>query len=104
MFRKQEENLIELISGDTTLTNQLLHTLSKEVTDLKESLKFTQKKVEDKITDFMERMNVVKKEINSVREDANPIQNKGEREGRDGGGRRRGRKQFSPCKFYKRKN
>lgn len=41
MFRKQEENLIKLISENTTRTNQRKDALSKVVTDLKESLKYT---------------------------------------------------------------
>lgn len=47
----QEENLIELISGNTTLTNQRSDNLSKKVNDLKESLQTTQNDIEDRITD-----------------------------------------------------
>lgn len=47
----QEENLIKLISGNTTLTNQRSDNLSKKVNDLKESLQITQNDIEDRITD-----------------------------------------------------
>ena len=47
----QEENLIKLISGNTTLTNQRSDNLSKKVNDLKESLQTTQNDIEDRITD-----------------------------------------------------
>lgn len=47
----QEENLIKLISGNTTLTNQRSNNLSKKVNDLKESLQITQNDIEDRITD-----------------------------------------------------
>ena len=39
---------MQLISGNTTLTNQKLENLSKEIVDLKESLEFTQEEIEEK--------------------------------------------------------
>ena len=57
MLSKQDENLIKLISGNTTFTNHRLDALRKEVTDLKESLEFTQNYIEDKIRDFKGRLN-----------------------------------------------
>ena len=44
MFRSHENSIIQLISGNTTLTNQRLDNLSKEIVGLKESLEFTQEK------------------------------------------------------------
>ena len=38
MFRSHENSLMQLISGNTTLTNQSLDNLSKEISDLKERL------------------------------------------------------------------
>ena len=38
MFRSYENSLMQLISGNTTLTNQRLDNLSKEISDLKERL------------------------------------------------------------------
>ena len=39
---------MQLISRNTTLTNQRLDNLSKEVVDLKENLEFTQEETEEK--------------------------------------------------------
>ena len=41
MFRSDENSIVQLISGDATLTNQRLDNLSKDIADLKESLEFT---------------------------------------------------------------
>ena len=38
MFRSLENNIMQLISGNKTLTNKSLDNLSKEIADLKESL------------------------------------------------------------------
>ena len=43
MFRSHENSIIQLISGNTTLTNQRLDNLSKEIAGLKESLEFKTK-------------------------------------------------------------
>ena len=43
MFRSHENSIIQLISGNTTLTNQRLHNLSKEIAGLKESVEFKTK-------------------------------------------------------------
>ena len=48
MFRSHENSIMQLISGNTTLTNQRLEVLSKEIADLKASLEFTQEKTEGK--------------------------------------------------------
>ena len=62
MLSKQDENLIKLISGNTTFTNHRLDALRKEVTDLKESLEFTQNYIKDKIRDFKGRLNAADRE------------------------------------------
>ena len=49
MFRSHENSMIQLISGSTTLTNQRLDNLSKEIAELKESLEFTQEKTKEKL-------------------------------------------------------
>ena len=41
--------MMQLISGSTTLTNQRLDNLSKEIAGLKESLEFTQEKTKEKL-------------------------------------------------------
>ena len=42
MFRNHEKSIIQLILGNTALTNQRLDNLSKDIVELKESLEFTQ--------------------------------------------------------------
>ena len=42
MFRSHENSIMQLISGNTTLTNQRLEILSKEIADPKASLEFTE--------------------------------------------------------------
>ena len=49
MFRSHENSMMQLISGSTTLTNQRLDNLSKEIAGLKESLEFTQEKTKEKL-------------------------------------------------------
>ena len=49
MFRSHENSIMQLISRNTTLKNQTLDNLSKEIADLKESLKFTQEEKRRKI-------------------------------------------------------
>ena len=46
MFSGHENSIMQLISGNKTLTNQRLENLTKEITDLKESLEFTLEKTE----------------------------------------------------------
>ena len=43
MFRSHENSIMQLISGNTTLTNQRLDNHSKEIADLKKSLEFKTK-------------------------------------------------------------
>ena len=50
MFRSHENNIMQLISGSTTLINQRLDNLSKEIADLEESLEFTQEETEGTLT------------------------------------------------------
>ena len=40
MFKKHEASLVNLIPGNTTLTNQRLDVLSRYISDLKESLQY----------------------------------------------------------------
>ena len=46
MFKSHENSKMQLISGNTTLINQRLDNLSKEVANLKESLEFNQEETE----------------------------------------------------------
>ena len=58
MFRKQEQSILSLISGNNSLTNQRLDYLSKDINDLKESLEFSQNEYDDK---FMNKGNKIQK-------------------------------------------
>ena len=42
MFKKHKASLINLISGNTTLTNQRLNAFSRDISDRKESIQFMQ--------------------------------------------------------------
>ena len=48
MFRNYEKNIMQLISGNATLTNQRLDNFSKYNAELKESLEFTQEETKQK--------------------------------------------------------
>ena len=65
-FRKQEENVIKQIPGNTAFTKQCLEVLNKKVTDLKKKLKFTKNNTEDKITDFKEKLAAEEKNMKSL--------------------------------------
>ena len=52
IFRSHENSIMQLISRNTTLTNNL----SKEIADLKESLEFTQEQTEEKISKLNEKI------------------------------------------------
>ena len=48
-FKKQVENITNLISGNFKLTMQEIHSLKNEVNDLRKSLEFTQNNLEGKV-------------------------------------------------------
>ena len=56
MFRSHENSIMQLISGNTTLTNQRPDNLSKEISDLKERLEFTQEETEGKFSKLNEKI------------------------------------------------
>lgn len=62
MLRKYEENLIKLTSANISVTNQHLDALRKELTDLKEKLKFTQNNTEDNDSKFKEKLTAVERD------------------------------------------
>ena len=55
MSRSHENSMMQLISGNATLTNQRLGNLSKEIPDLKENLEFTQEETEGKFITLNEK-------------------------------------------------
>ena len=74
MFRIDENSIMQLISGNTTLTNQRLHNLSKETADLKESLEFTQEETEGKFSTLNEKISTMEKSLFSLKKDIDIIQ------------------------------
>ena len=48
-FKKQAENITNLISGNFKMTMQEIHALKNEISDLRKSLNFTQNNLEQKV-------------------------------------------------------
>ena len=65
---------MQLISGNTTLTNQRLDNLSKDIADLKESLEFTQEETEGKFNTLIEKISTIEKKLFSLKKDIGIIQ------------------------------
>ena len=65
---------MQLISGNTTLTNQRLDNLSKEIADLKESLEFTQEETEGKFSTLNKKISTMEKNLFSLKKDIDIIQ------------------------------
>ena len=74
MFRSHENSIMQLISGNATLTNQRLDNLSKEIADLKESLEFTQEETEGKFSMLNEKISTMEKNLFSLKKDIDIIQ------------------------------
>ena len=47
MFHKQEQSILPLIHGNTSLKNQRLDSFSEDIYDLEESLEFSQNEYDD---------------------------------------------------------
>ena len=74
MFINHENSIMQLISGNTTLTNQKLDNLSKEIADLKESLEFTQEETEEKFSKLNEKITSMERNLFSLKKDIEVIQ------------------------------
>ena len=74
MFRSHENSIMQLISGNTTLTNQRLDDLSKETADLKESMEFTQEETKRKFSKFNEKITSMERNLFSLKKDIEVIQ------------------------------
>ena len=48
-FKKQAENITNLISGNFKMTMQEIHALKNEISDLRKSLNFTQNNLQQKV-------------------------------------------------------
>ena len=74
MLRSHENSIMQLISGNTTLTNQRLDNLSKEIADLKESLEFTLEETEGKFSKLNEKITSMERNLFSLKKDIEVIQ------------------------------
>ena len=67
-FKKQAENITNLISGNFKLTMQEIHGLENEVNDLRKSLEFTQNNLEEKVDIVEKRMEKLESDIQEIYE------------------------------------
>ena len=74
MFRSHDKSIMQLISENTTLTNQALDSLSKEITDLKENLEFTSEETEEKFSKLNEKITSMGRNLFSLKKDIEVIQ------------------------------
>ena len=74
LFRSHENSIMQLISGNTTLTNQRLDNLSEEIADLKESLGFTQEETKEKFSKLNEKITSMERNLFSLKKDIEVIQ------------------------------
>ena len=74
MFHKQEQSFLALISGNNSLTNQRLDSLSKDINELKESLEFSQNEYDDKFKNIGDKVQKLEEEINLMKEELHVIQ------------------------------
>ena len=56
MFDEQEQSILALISGNSSLTNQRLGRLSKGINDLKESLEFSKFEYDEKFENMGDKV------------------------------------------------
>ena len=63
-----------LISGNNSLTNQCLDSLSKDINDLKESLEFSQIEHDDKFKNVDDKVQKLQEKINEMKEKLHVIQ------------------------------
>ena len=62
-FKKQEENITNLISGNFKVSMQEIHGLKNEVNNLRKSLEFTQNNLEEKVDNVEKRMEKLDSDI-----------------------------------------
>ena len=65
-FKKQAENITNLISGNLKLAMQEIHWLKNEVSYLRKSLRFTQNKLEEKVGNVEKRMEKLDSDIQEI--------------------------------------
>ena len=62
-FKKQEQNLAKIISGNLEITMQEIKSLKNEVNELKKSMEFTQNDLEERVNNVEENMCKVKEDL-----------------------------------------
>ena len=67
-FKKQAENITNLISGNFKQTMQKIHGLKYKINDLRKNLEFTQKNVEEKIDNVEKGMERIDSDIQEIYE------------------------------------
>ena len=74
MFKSHQNSIMQLVSWRTTLVNQGLNHLSKDIADLKESLEFTQGETEGKFNKLNEKITTMERNLFSLKKDIEVIQ------------------------------
>ena len=74
MLREHEASVVQLISGNNSLTNQRLDSLSKDINELKESLEFSKNEYDDKFKNIGDKVQKLEEEINLMKEELHVIQ------------------------------
>ena len=67
-FKKQEQNLAKIISGNLEITMQEIKSLKNEVNELKKSMEFTQNDLEERVNNVEENMSKVKEDLQEIYE------------------------------------
>ena len=67
-FKKQEQNLAKIISGNLEITMQEIKSLKNEVNELKKSMEFTQNDLEERVNNVEENMCKVKEDLKEIYE------------------------------------
>ena len=68
MFHKQEQSTPALISGNSSLTNRRLDSLSKETNDQKESSEFSKNEYDNKFKNLGNKVRKLEEKINLMKE------------------------------------
>ena len=67
-FKKQAENITNLITGNFKLMMQEIHGLKNEINDLRKALEFTQNNLEQKVDNVEKRMEKLDSDIQEIYE------------------------------------
>ena len=74
MFRSHENSIMQLTSGNTTPTNQILDNLSEAIADLEESLEFNQGETDGKFSKLNEKITSMERNLFRLKKDIKVIQ------------------------------